>query len=522
MIRSFNRVCRSAGLTPPLVRDLNRDMPIEITCLHGVFLRQAQQHADKPAILWGESQVSYRQVAESAGRVAGHLATTNNIKPGDHVALWHHNSPDFVPAFYGILATGAVVVPINNFLKPAEIEHILRDANCKVLLADDSLFAGATEIQKRFPHLEIQRVGGLLSDPPQENVPVVERQPDDLAVIIYTSGTTGRSKGAMLSHGNLLHNVRSCEVVLEAVAGDRLAVMLPLFHSFMMTVGMILPLSVGGSLVLIRSLHPPKNAIVEIIRHEATILPAVPPFFRALAGAGMSGKLPTRICISGGAPLPGEILKEFESIMNIPLIEGYGLSEASPVVSLNPLHRARRAGSIGQPVYDVEMAVWDDNGNALATGEVGEIVVRGGNVMKGYWNQPEATAEALKNGWLLTGDIGYRDEDGYYYITDRKKDMLLVNGINVYPREIEEVIYQFPGVREAAVIGKPDSRRGEMPVAFVSPVDGQHIDTKALSAFVKERLADYKVPRKIVEIPALPRNATGKILKTSLREHAIE
>jgi long-chain acyl-CoA synthetase len=207
--------------------------------------------------------------------------------------------------------------------------------------------------------------------------------------------------------------------------------------------------------------------------------------------------------------------------MPVPLLEGYGLSEASPVVSMNPLAGPWKDGSIGRPVPDVEMTVQDDAGAVLRVGEVGEICVRGGNVMQGYWNKPEETAKSIRNGWLLTGDIGYRDADDYYYITDRKKDMLLVNGINVYPREIEEVIYQFPGVKEAAVIGVPDPRKGEQPLAFVSVNDGATVDDKSLLHFVREKLADYKVPRRIVFMPSLPRNATGKVLKTALRQMAI-
>lgn len=513
---------QALGLTTRQYPNSIARMPTEDSCLHGVFLASAAAHATKPAILWGDTTVPYQQLANESRCVAAGLIEQHRVQPGERVGLWHHNSPAFVAAYYGVLAAGAVVVPINNFLKPAEIEHIIHDAGIRVLLADDELISGAGELKAQHPGLMVVPVSSLLAHGGESPAGAITRQSADLAVIIYTSGTTGRSKGAMLSHGNLLHNVRSCQIVLEAVEGDRLAVMLPLFHSFMMTVGMLLPLSVGGSLVLIRSLHPPKNAVLEIIRHAATILPAVPQFFRALAGAGMRGQLPTRVCVSGGAPLPGEILREFEAVMGIPLIEGYGLSEASPVVSLNPIHGERRAGSIGLPVFDVEMAVWDEAGNPLGVRETGEIVVRGGNVMSGYWNQPEATAQALQNGWLRTGDIGHRDEDGYYYITDRKKDMLLVNGINVYPREIEEVIYQFPGVREAAVIGKPDARRGEMPVAFVAPAEGQHIDARVLTAFIKERLADYKVPRRIIELAALPRNATGKVLKTALREHPVD
>jgi long-chain acyl-CoA synthetase len=340
----------------------------------------------------------------------------------------------------------------------------------------------------------------------------------DLAVIIYTSGTTGRPKGAMLSHGNLLANVESCRIVLAAVDLDRFAVVLPMFHSFMLTVGVLLPVLVGGSMVLVKSLHPPKNIILEIIQHQATILPCIPQFFRALAHATLPPGLPLRICISGGAPLPIEILREFNERMPFPLLEGYGLSEASPVVSMNPLKGPWKEGSIGLPLPGVEVSVQDDAGTVLPPGKTGEICVRGANVMLGYWNQPQETSKAVRNGWLLTGDIGHQDWDGYFFITDRKKDMLLVNGINVYPREIEEVLYQFPGVREAAVIGIPDSRRGEQPLAFIAPNEGTVLEEKLILEFVRERLADYKVPRKVVFMPALPRNATGKVLKTSLRQ----
>jgi long-chain acyl-CoA synthetase len=225
-----------------------------------------------------------------------------------------------------------------------------------------------------------------------------------------------------------------------------------------------------------------------------------------------------RLCVSGAAPLPAQVLKEFEAKFHIPLIEGYGLSEASPVVTKNPLDGTRKPGSIGPPVPNVEVSIQNEAGGHLGPNEVGELCVRGGNVMLGYWNQPEETAKVIRQGWLLTGDIGYRDADGYYYITDRKKDMLLVNGINVYPREIEEILYQHAGVKEAAVIGKPDPRRGEQPVAFVVANEGTVLEEKALQQFVRHKLADYKVPRRVLMLPALPRNATGKVLKTALRE----
>jgi long-chain acyl-CoA synthetase len=309
--------------------------------------------------------------------------------------------------------------------------------------------------------------------------------------------------------------------VLQTVEVDRFAVLLPLFHSYMLTVGLLLPLLVGGSLVLVKSLHPVRNVLEELFQRQATVLPAIPQFYRSMVNAPVPEPMPMRLCVSGAAPLPEQVLREFEQKFKIPLIEGYGLSEASPVVTKNPLDSTRKPGSIGLPIPNVEVSIQDDSGRQLGPNEIGELCVRGGNVMLGYWQQPEETDKAMRKGWLLTGDIGYRDEQGYYFITDRKKDMLLVNGINVYPREIEDILYQFPGVKEAAVIGKPDARKGEQPVAFVSANDGAVLEEKALQQFVRTKLADYKVPRKVVLLPALPRNATGKILKTSLRQLAV-
>jgi long-chain acyl-CoA synthetase len=256
-----------------------------------------------------------------------------------------------------------------------------------------------------------------------------------------------------------------------------------------------------------------------MLQNRGSILPAMAAIFRVLATLPAGIELPLRLCLSGAGPLPAEILGAFSGRHpNVPLIEGYGLSEASTVVSVNPVAGPCIPGTIGPPIPDVEMSVQDETGNLLPDGDDGEICVRGGNVMLGYWNAPEKTAETLVNGWLRTGDIGHRRPDGYYVITDRKKDMLKPNGINVYPREIEEVIYRFKGVREAAVVGEPCDRRGERPVAFVSLDEGTAFDEKALLAFLKEHLADFKLPKRAVVLPALPRNATGKILKTSLRE----
>jgi long-chain acyl-CoA synthetase len=490
------------------------------------FAESVKMRPEKVAIFWGEEKFTFAGLFAQSQATGRQLMEQSGVKPGDRVALWLKNRPEFVPAFFGVLNAGAVVVPINNFLKPDEVSYILQDAGIDLLITDAELGTHFPALATARPTLKVlkveefeQRTSNIQR--PRSNT---QRPPTEanLAVIIYTSGTTGRPKGAMLSHGNLLHNVESCRIVLETVELDRFAVLLPLFHSYMLTVGMLLPLLVGGSMVLVKSLNQPHNILKEICQRQATILPAIPQFYRTLAHAAIPGAFPFRLCISGAAPLPVQVLKDFEAKFKVPLIEGYGLSEASPVVTKNPLRGVRKPGSIGLPVPHVEVSVQDDAGRMLGPNENGEICVRGGNVMLGYWNKPEETAQAIRDGWLLTGDIGYRDNDGYYFITDRKKDMLLVNGINVYPREIEEVLYQFPGVKEVAVVGWLDARRGEMPVAFVAPSEGVTLDERALIQFVRQRLADYKVPRRVSFMPALPRNATGKILKTALRNPPTE
>lgn len=509
--------------------------------LADAFADSVRKNAARPAIFWGERTYSFTELADLASRLAAQLMSAHGIRPGDRVGLWLKNCPEFVPAVFAILNCGAVVVPINNFFKPDEVGYILNDGGIDLLITDAELAPHEPALRALRPGLQlwlVETMAGLplvgqasclsggadKSDAPpdrQDACPTTPvRTEADLAVIIYTSGTTGHPKGAMLSHGNLLHNIASCRVVLATVPDDRFIVILPLFHTYMMCVGLMLPMLSGGAMILVKSLHPLKNLLHDIITHRGTILPAIPQFYRSLTSATAIPTLPLRICISAAAPLPGQILQEFEAKFGIPLIEGYGLSEASPVVSKNPLHGLRKPGSIGLPVTNVEMSIQDEQGQMLGDNAIGEICVRGGNVMLGYWNRPDETARALRHGWLLTGDVGYRDADGYYFITDRKKDMLLVNGINVYPREIEEVLYQIPGVKEAAVIGVPDARRGEQPVAFVAASEGFTLDEKAMLSFLREKLADYKVPRRIEIIPALPRNVTGKILKTALRDRS--
>ncbi|MCF7765518.1 MAG: AMP-binding protein [Verrucomicrobia bacterium] len=487
--------------------------------LFSAFSSVVLDHPGKPAAFWGEIEHSYEMLWQQSLAIGRLLKDQNGVGPGDRVGIWMKNRPEFITALLGILQSGAVAVPINNFLKGPEIDYILSDSGINVLVSEEVMQEAFAGLREARPGLQVLNLDAIRIE--ETAVPSLEWVPDrseaDLAVIIYTSGTTGRPKGAMLSHGNLLHNVDSCRRVLEAVDADRFVVLLPMFHSFMLCVGILLPLLVGGSILVVKSLHPPKNILLEIIQRQATLLPAIPQFFRSLANATIPHNLPLRLCLSGAAPLPLEVLKAFQTKLPIPLLEGYGLSEASPVVSLPPIRGPWKSGSIGVPIPNVEVSIQNEEGTHLADGEVGELCVRGGNVMMGYWNQPEETSKAFRGDWLLTGDIGYRDTEGYYYITDRKKDMLLVNGINVYPREIEEVLYQVPGVREAAVIGVPDARKGEQPVACVAADEGVLLDDAAILKVLREKLAGYKVPRRIVFLKNLPRNSTGKILKTELR-----
>jgi long-chain acyl-CoA synthetase len=484
------------------------------------YLLQADRHPDKVAVLFGDTRTTYTEIRNQAGQVARWLVETLGIRPGDRVGLWMRNRPEFVVALLGALASGAVVVPINNFLKTDEVLYMVEDAGLRAILTEDSLAEIRNPIADRHPNVAWWSADSLVpADLTSGGLEVCPRSTDDLAALIYTSGTTGQPKGAMLTHGNLAHNVASCREMLEVVELDRFVLMLPMFHSFMLTVCILLPLFTGGTIVLLRSLHPAKAMLAELIANQGTVMPAMAQVFRALTATPADIQLPLRLCISGAGPLPASILAAFQNrFPHIPLVEGYGLSEASPVVSVNPLHGPAIPGTIGLPIPQVEMSVQDDDGQQLPDGVDGEICVRGGNVMVGYWNDPAKSAEVLRHGWLLTGDIGHRRPDGYYVITDRKKDMLKPNGMNVYPREIEEVLYRFPGIHEAAVVGEPDERRGERPVAFVSMNEGVPFDERALLAYLKEHLADYKLPRRAIPLPALPRNATGKILKTRLRD----
>ncbi|MCG3148014.1 MAG: Long-chain-fatty-acid--CoA ligase [Verrucomicrobiae bacterium] len=481
------------------------------------FAQVAATHPRKVAIFWGTDRITYRQLREQIDRYALNLQHRQGLAKGDRVGLLLKNSPQFIYALYAALESGATVVPINTFLKTPEIQHIVDDCRLTCLVTEHSLRDSTAGLQ-RVSLVDVQHLSH-----PREGTPA--RPPvaaSDLAVIIYTSGTTGKSKGALLTYGNFTANVQSCIAALDETHRDRITLLLPMFHSFMLTVCIFTSLAVGAGIVLIKSVQPFKLALREMIRNRATILVGIPQLFQAMAQAKLPFWLPwvlkIRLAISGAAPLPRETLDVFERKYRFPLLEGYGLSEAAPVVSFNPLHGTRKAGSVGLPLSGIEVKIFGDNGREVPTGEVGEIVVRGPNVMLGYYNQPDESSAALRNGWLHTGDMGKKDSDGYIYIVDRRKEMFLVRGMNVYPREIEEVLYTFPNVHEAAVIARRDDKRGESAVAFISTNEGTTVDTASVLKYCRERLADYKLPREIRIVDKLPRTATGKIAKLELKK----
>lgn len=490
---------------------------MEPTTVIAHFDQVAAAHPRKVAIFYGAERITYHQLEAHVIQYAGNLQRLVTLHPGDRVGLLLKNSPRFIYALYAALKSGATVVPINTFLKAPEIQHIADDCRLTCLITEDD-FLETTEKLTGVPILSIRQLTHANSSSPTW----ATVKPADLAVIIYTSGTTGKSKGAMLTHRNIASNVNSCIEALEETASDRLTLLLPMFHSFMLTVCIFTPLSMGAGIVLIKSVQPFKLAIKEMIRNRATILCGIPQLFQAMAQAKvpfwLHWVLNLRMAISGAAPLPRETLDAFGRKFRFPLLEGYGLSEASPVVSFNPLHGVRKAGSVGLPLPDVQVKIFDDAGQELPVETVGEIAVRGPNVMTGYYNQPAETAASLRDGWLFTGDMGKKDADGYIYIVDRRKEMFLVRGMNVYPREIEEVLYTYPNVLEAAVVARADAKRGEAAVAFVSPTEGAALEEAAILRHCRERLADYKMPKEVRVMAKLPRNATGKIAKLELKK----
>ena len=500
-----------------------------MTNLGSLLGRAAADHPDRPAIRLDDLVLTYAQLREAAGRMSTLLAA-HGVQPGDRVGIMLPNVPAFPISFYGALAAGAVVVPMNPLLKSREVAYYLGDSGARVVLAWHAAAGeaakGAADAGAQAIAVETADLAGLIGDY-ESAWSDAGRQGDDDAVILYTSGTTGQPKGAELTHAGLVRNAQlTAQTLLKNSSDDVMMGCLPLFHVFGLTCGLNATMAAAGTLTLLPRFDPAKA--LEIIQRDAvTIFEGVPTMYAAMlhlpdADPAMAATL--RVCISGGASLPVEILRGFEEKFGCMILEGYGLSETSPVASFNLPDIERKPGSIGVPVEGVQMRLVDDTGRTVPDGEIGEIAIRGHNVMKGYWNKPEATAEVMMRGegevgggWFRTGDMARVDSDGYYFIVDRKKDLIIRGGYNVYPREIEEVLHEHPAVAEVAVIGLPHAELGEEVGAAVALKPGATATPEELRAFVRDRVAAYKYPRRVWLVDALPKGPTGKILRREVQ-----
>ncbi|MGW9136328.1 long-chain-fatty-acid--CoA ligase [Streptomyces sp. NPDC055681] len=485
--------------------------------LADLLSRTAVTHGARIAVELGDRSLTYAELDTLAGRVAA-LLTARGVTPGDRVAVMLPNLLEFPALYYGTLRAGAVVVPMNPLFKAREITHYLNDSGAVLLFAHESAVAAATAGTAGSAATVVPIGPGSLTDllaAHPDPIQARTREEHDTAVILYTSGTTGVAKGAELTHANL---VRNAEIITKSLfrlsPEDILLGCLPLFHTFGQTCAMNAAVTAGARLTLMPRFDP-VLALRTIQQRQVTVFEGVPTMYAAMLAAhtaqpGSYDASSLRLCASGGASLPVEVLHGFEAAFDCPVLEGFGMSETSPVASFNHPDRPRKAGSIGTPIEGVELCLIDEKDG------VGELCVRGHNVMKGYWGRPGATAETILDGWLRTGDLATVDEDGYYFIVDRKKDLIIRGGFNVYPREIEEVLYEHPAVAEAAVIGIPHPALGQEVAAAVALHPGAEATPDDLREFVRAQVAPYKYPREVWLLDALPKGATGKILKREI------
>ena len=494
-------------------------MSLNLGTILSTSARERPEHA---AVRLNDTELSYAEVDRAARGIATGLHEIG-IHPGDHVALMLPNVLEFPQAYFGILYAGCTVVPLNVLLSAPEVSYHLQDSDSKLLIAHP-LFEGPASEGAQGAGVSVvwaaEGSPGLhdlaLREPLQALYPTDEQ---DTAVILYTSGTTGKPKGAELTHSNLLLNCSAVVPRLIPLAKDDVALgTLPLFHSFGQTCIQNATVAAGGTMTLLPRFTP-QDALEIMQRDRVTLFAGVPTMYFAILnheGGDQYDLSSLRYSLTGGAAMPVEVMKRFEEKYPVQILEGYGLSETSPVASFNKLDRPRKAGSIGYPVWGVEMAILDEKDRPIPDGERGEICIRGHNIMKGYYKRPDASAETLRNGWFHSGDIGIRDEDGSYRIVDRLKDMIIRGGYNVYPREVEETLYAHPAIIEAAVIGIPHESLGEEIKAVVTLGAGQHTTPDEIIAYCKQHLAAYKYPRQVEFIEALPKGPTGKILKREL------
>ncbi|MFF8028793.1 long-chain fatty acid--CoA ligase [Streptomyces sp. NPDC007896] len=480
----------------------------------------ARTHPDRAALRLEDAAVSYRTLDQGSARMAG-LLHNRGVKPGDRVAIMLPNVPEFALAYYGVLRSGGIVVPMNPLLKSREVAYYLDDSGARLLFAwrtfADEARTGAQQAEAEVVVVSPGAFDSLLASAPSVE-DLADRHEDDTAVILYTSGTTGQPKGAELTHGNL---TRNCDIVanelLRLTADDVIFGGLPLFHAFGQTCTLNAAVATGACLTLLPRFDAGK-ALGILGEHGVTVFAGVPTVFGRLVRQPDRDAYPVprlRLSLTGGAAMPVQVLHDFQAAFDCVVLEGYGLSETSPVASFNTVQAGPKPGSVGIPIRGVEMRVVDNN-TEVPHGESGEIAIRGHNVMKRYWQRPEETAAAIRDGWLHTGDIGRVDQDGYFWIIGRTKDVIIRGGYNVYPREVEDVLYEHPAVADAAVIGLPSSDLGEEVGAAVVLKPGARTTAEELREYVKHQVAAYKYPRKVWITDALPKGPTGKILKRQI------
>ncbi|MEJ9231218.1 long-chain fatty acid--CoA ligase [Peribacillus butanolivorans] len=498
-----------------------------------------QSYPNNTAITFYGRKISYQELFFASQAFASALQQ-KSVQKGDRVAIMLPNCPQYVIAYYGSLTTGAIITQINPMLVERELQHILQDSGAETIVVLDGLYPKVKSVQQNVNVKNIIVVSLQPSDADFQpdisfdqfiktgdgNITPVTIDPgNDIAVLQYTGGTTGRSKGAMLTHSNILANVvQSYEFFKHElkIGCERTLTVIPLFHVFGMTSAMNLSVYIAGDSIIL-----PRFEIEEVLetikREQPTIFPGVPTMYVALTNhpkAEEYGMGSIRVCNSGSAPMPMELLREFERKSGAKIIEGYGLSEASPSTHCNPIFAERKPGSvgIGFPSTDYKVVDLGDGTKEVATGEMGELIIKGPQVMKGYWNMPEETAVTLKDGWLYTGDIAKVDEGGYLYIVDRKKDLIIASGYNIYPRDVEEVLYEHPAVQEAVVIGVPDTYRGESVKAVLVLKSNQKASEQDIIDYCRANLSAYKVPQLVEFREELPKTNVGKILRRALRE----
>jgi long-chain acyl-CoA synthetase len=476
--------------------------------------RSALYHADRPALIFGERRWTYAELDDASSALAAGLAGLD-LRPGERVALHLPNRPEFVLAYYAALKTGLVPLSLNTSYKAEELEYIVGNAAAAMVVTAEGIDANLPS-RSRMPSvrhlLHVKDLDGLRGS---ERRTAVDMDRDATAAILYTSATTGRPKGVMLTHANIVSNSYATVHHLKMTERDRGLCALPMFHCFGQNAIMNSLFTAGGTLVL-HERFVPDAFVAAVAAHRITILYAVPTMYILFLSMPRPDFSSVRLCFSAAATLPHDVEARWHDTHGHWIQQGYGLTETSPFASYN--HEvAFRRGSVGTPIENVEMKIVDLDDREVSDGELGEIVIKGPNVMKGYFGDPAATAAAIRDGWFHSGDIGYRDRDGYFFIVDRLKDMINVAGFKVFPREVEEVLFRHPAVKEAAVVGVADPIRGEAVKAFVVLQDGASVDAETLQTLCRSTIASVKVPERIEFITALPKNPTGKILKKELR-----